>query len=54
LTIAGGNKTTERDRVFKNWRYNFLGANLLIFNCAGSVFLRSAIDSSPFWAWGLT
>lgn len=26
---------------FDNWRYNFLGANVLTFNCAGSASARS-------------
>ena len=30
---------------FDNWRYNFLGANLLVSSCAGSASSRSAIAS---------
>jgi SAM-dependent methyltransferase len=39
---------------FENWRYNFLGANLLVFKLRGVGFGPIRYRQLPFWAWGLT
>jgi len=39
---------------FENWRYNFLGANLLVFKLRGLGFDPIHYRQLPFWAWGLT
>jgi SAM-dependent methyltransferase len=39
---------------FENWRYNFLGANLLVFKLRRLGFDPIRYRQLPFWAWGLT
>ena len=39
---------------FENWRYNFLGANVLVFKLRGLGFQPIRYRHLPFWAWGLT
>jgi ubiquinone/menaquinone biosynthesis C-methylase UbiE len=39
---------------FENWRYNFLGANLLVFKLRRLGFQPIGYRHLPFWAWGLT
>jgi integrase/protein-L-isoaspartate O-methyltransferase len=39
---------------FENWRYNFFGANLLVFKMRRLGFNRIRYRQLPFWAWGLT
>jgi SAM-dependent methyltransferase len=39
---------------FENWRYNFLGANLLVFKLRWLGFNPILYRHLPFWAWGLT
>lgn len=39
---------------FENWRYNFLGANLLVFKLRRLGFEPIRYRQLPFWAWGLT
>ena len=39
---------------FENWRYNFLGANLLVFKLRRLGFAPIRYRQLPFWAWGLT
>ena len=39
---------------FDNWRYNFLGANLLVYKARGLGFNPIRYRRLPFWAWGLT
>ncbi|MGA7488916.1 MAG: class I SAM-dependent methyltransferase [Xanthobacteraceae bacterium] len=39
---------------FENWRYNFLGANLLVFKLRRLGFKSIRYRQLPFWAWGLT
>ena len=39
---------------FENWRYNFLGANLLVFKMRQLGFDPIHYRQLPFWAWGLT
>jgi SAM-dependent methyltransferase len=39
---------------FENWRYNFLGANLLVFKLRRLGFEPIHYRQLPFWAWGLT
>jgi hypothetical protein len=39
---------------FENWRYNFLGANLLVFKLRRLGFSPIRYRQLPFWAWGLT
>ncbi len=39
---------------FENWRYNFLGANLLVFKLRRLGFDPIRYRRLPFWAWGLT
>jgi SAM-dependent methyltransferase len=39
---------------FENWRYNFLGANLLVFKLRRLGFDPIRYRHLPFWAWGLT
>jgi SAM-dependent methyltransferase len=39
---------------FENWRYNFLGANLLVFKLRRVGFGPIRYRQLPFWAWGLT
>jgi hypothetical protein len=39
---------------FENWRYNFLGANLLVFKLRRFGFSPIRYRQLPFWAWGLT
>ena len=39
---------------FDNWRYNFLGANLLVFKLRRLGFKPIRYRHLPFWAWGLT
>lgn len=39
---------------FENWRYNFLGANLLVFKMRRLGFDPIRYRQLPFWAWGLT
>jgi SAM-dependent methyltransferase len=39
---------------FENWRYNFLGANLLTYKLRRLGFEPIRYRHLPFWAWGLT
>ena len=39
---------------FENWRYNFLGANVLVFKLRRLGFQPIGYRHLPFWAWGLT
>lgn len=39
---------------FDNWRYNFLGANLLVYKTRRLGFGPIRYRRLPFWAWGLT
>ena len=39
---------------FENWRYNFLGANILVFKLRRLGFAPIRYRHLPFWAWGLT
>jgi cyclopropane fatty-acyl-phospholipid synthase-like methyltransferase len=39
---------------FDNWRYNFLGANLLVYKMRRIGFDPIRYRQLPFWAWGLT
>jgi SAM-dependent methyltransferase len=39
---------------FENWRYNFLGANVLVFKLRRLGFEPIRYRHLPFWAWGLT
>src|SRR5438132_6952527 len=39
---------------FENWRYNFFGANLLVFKMRGLGFDRIRYRRLPFCSWGLT
>jgi ubiquinone/menaquinone biosynthesis C-methylase UbiE len=39
---------------FENWRYNFLGANVLVFKLRRLGFAPIRYRHFPFWAWGLT
>lgn len=39
---------------FDNWRYNFLGANVLTFKLRRLGFQPIRYRHLPFWAWGLT
>ena len=39
---------------FENWRYNFLGANVLVFKMRRLGFDPIRYRQLPFWAWGLT
>ena len=39
---------------FENWRYNFLGANVLVFKLRRLGFSPIRYRHLPFWAWGLT
>jgi SAM-dependent methyltransferase len=39
---------------FENWRYNFLGANVLVFKLRKLGFEPIRYRHLPFWAWGLT
>jgi SAM-dependent methyltransferase len=39
---------------FENWRYNFVGANLLVYKMRRLVFKPIRYRRLPFWAWGLT
>jgi SAM-dependent methyltransferase len=39
---------------FENWRYNFLGANILTYKLRGLGFEPIRYRHLPFWAWGLT
>ena len=39
---------------FENWRYNFFGANLLVFKLRRLGFHPIRYRQLPFWAWGLT
>jgi SAM-dependent methyltransferase len=39
---------------FENWRYNFFGANLLVFKLRRAGFDRIRYRQLPFWAWGMT
>jgi SAM-dependent methyltransferase len=39
---------------FENWRYNFFGANLLVFKMRLIGFDRIRYRQLPFWAWGMT
>lgn len=39
---------------FENWRYNFLGANLLVFKMRRLGFDPIRYRQLPFWAWGFT
>jgi SAM-dependent methyltransferase len=39
---------------FENWRYNFLGANVLVFKLRQLGFEPIRYRHLPFWAWGLT
>ena len=39
---------------FENWRYNFLGANLLVFKLRRLGFKPIRYRQLPFWAWGIT
>lgn len=39
---------------FDNWRYNFVGANLLVYKLRSLGFSPIRYRRLPFWAWGLT
>ena len=39
---------------FDNWRYNFVGANLLVYKMRRLGFIPIRYRRLPFWAWGLT
>jgi SAM-dependent methyltransferase len=39
---------------FENWRYNFVGANLLVYKLRRLGFTPIRYRRLPFWAWGLT
>jgi SAM-dependent methyltransferase len=39
---------------FDNWRYNFVGANLLVYKMRRLGFSPIRYRRLPFWAWGLT
>ncbi len=39
---------------FENWRYNFVGANLLVYKMRQLGFEPIRYRRLPFWAWGLT
>ncbi len=39
---------------FDNWRYNFVGANLLVYKMRRLGFNPIRYRRVPFWAWGLT
>lgn len=39
---------------FDNWRYNFVGANLLVYKMRQLGFTPIRYRRLPFWAWGLT
>ena len=39
---------------FDNWRYNFVGANLLVYKLRQLGFDPIRYRRLPFWAWGLT
>jgi SAM-dependent methyltransferase len=39
---------------FENWRYNFVGANLLAYKLRRLGFAPIRYRRLPFWAWGLT
>jgi len=39
---------------FDNWRYNFVGANLLVYKMRRLGFDPIRYRRLPFWAWGLT
>jgi len=39
---------------FDNWRYNFVGANLLVYKLRRLGFTPIRYRRLPFWAWGLT
>jgi SAM-dependent methyltransferase len=39
---------------FDNWRYNFVGANLLVYKMRRLGFAPIRYRRLPFWAWGLT
>jgi SAM-dependent methyltransferase len=39
---------------FENWRYNFVGANLLVYKMRRLGFNPIRYRRLPFWAWGLT
>ena len=39
---------------FENWRYNFVGANLLVYKMRRLGFNPIHYRRLPFWAWGLT
>jgi len=39
---------------FENWRYNFFGANLLVFKMRRLGFDPIRYRQLPFWAWGMT
>jgi SAM-dependent methyltransferase len=39
---------------FDNWRYNFVGANLLVYKMRRLGFEPIRYRRLPFWAWGLT
>ena len=39
---------------FENWRYNFVGANLLVFKMRQLGFDQIRYRRLPFWAWGMT
>jgi hypothetical protein len=39
---------------FDNWRYNFLGSNLLVYKARRLGFNPIRYRRLPFWAWGLT
>jgi SAM-dependent methyltransferase len=39
---------------FENWRYNFVGANLLVYKMRRLGFNPIHYRRLPFWAWGVT
>jgi cyclopropane fatty-acyl-phospholipid synthase-like methyltransferase len=39
---------------FENWRYNFVGANLLVYKMRRLGFTAIRYRRLPFWAWGIT
>jgi integrase len=61
IRSPGSLDTCRRERdyrsvtaFFENWRYNFLGANLLVFKMRRLGFNPIRYRQLPFWAWGLT
>ena len=59
LTGVVGSLSAKEDYLsvsvfFENWRYNFVGANLLVYKMRQLGFDPIRYRRLPFWAWGLT